>query len=225
MTLDNLKPALDEIGRRLDASETADRAQLVQTSLRRSRSDLGPLQWSLWLEVTWSGGATGFFVWYIAMQAGSPWSAVASAGLLLVLNALYLIATVRQLVQLDRLDLTAPVVDVQRGLATLHALRSRVVRNVLLASPLVWLTVLVVGVEWALGVDVIAAASPRWFVSNLAFGVAVLGGGLWVAHRRPEWVEKSPWLRRMADHLAGRSLRRAKEHAEEAAAFERDLKA
>lgn len=67
--------------------------------------------------------------------------------------------------------------------------------------------------------------SLPWFVSNLALGVAVLGGGLWVAHRRPEWVEASPWLRRMADHLAGRSLRHAREHADEAAAFEGDIEA
>lgn len=223
MTLDDLKLALDEIDRRLDASETADRAHRVETSLRRSRSALGPLRWSLWLEAAWSGSATGLLAWFIATHAASPWPAVASAVLLLALSVAYLVATVRQLERLGRLDLAAPVVDVQRELAALDALRSRVVRNVLLASPLVWLPALVVAAEWAAGVDVVAVTSPMWAVSNLVLGVAVLGGGLWVAHRRPEWVDAWPWLRRMGDHLAGRSLQRARERADEAAAFERDL--
>jgi hypothetical protein len=221
MTLDDLKLALDEIDRRLAASEAADRAHRVETSLRRSRSALRPLRWSLWLEVAWTGTATGLLAWFIATHAAPPWPAVASAGLLLALNAALHVATVRQIVQLDRLDLAAPVLDVQRGLAALNALRSQVVRNVLLASPLVWLPVLIVAAEWAAGFNIVAETSRAWFVSNIALGVAVLGAGLWVAHHRPEWVEESPWLRRMADHLAGRSLRRAREHADEAADFER----
>ena len=224
MTLDDLKLALDVIDQRLDASEAADRAERAEASLRRSRSALGPLRWALWLEVAGSGAATGLLAWFVATHAASPWPAVASASLLLALSAAYLIATVRQFERLGRLDPAAPVVEVQGHLAALNALRSRVVRNVLLAAPLVWLPVLVVAAEWAAGVDLVAGTSLAWVVANLALGVAVLGGGLWVAHRRPEWMAASPWLRRTADPLAGRSLRRAREHADEAAAFERDLR-
>ena len=136
MTLDDLKLALDEVDRRLDASDAADRAERAEASLRRSRSALGPLRWSLWLEAALSGAATGVLAWFLAVHAASPWPAVASAVLLLTLSVAYLVATVRQLERLGRLDLAAPVVEVQRHLAALNALRSRVVRNVLLAAPL-----------------------------------------------------------------------------------------
>ncbi len=224
MTLDDLRLALDEVGLEHDEADT-DPTRQADVALHRSRSALGPLQWTLGVEVRGTVLGVGLLVWFLATHSGSPWPAVASAGLLLAAELAHLGATVRQLVALQRVHFAAPVVAVQRRLAALYALRSRVVRNALLAAPLAWLPMLIVAAEWGLGVDVVAVASPAWVASNLALGVAVLAGGLWVAHRRPEWVEASPGLRRMADHLAGRSLRRAKEHADEAAAFERDLEA
>ncbi|HLA63570.1 MAG TPA: hypothetical protein VK610_04035 [Rhodothermales bacterium] len=215
MTLDSLRDALDADARGFDAPVPA-------ASLRRSRWALLPLHLALLWEAAWGVAAVGLLGAFLVAHRAAPPAPLASALLLLAGALLYSGATVRQFALLGRVDYAAPVAGVQRRLAALGVLRARTVGGVLVAAPLVWLPALIVGV-WALaGVDVTAVMSPAWIVANLALGVLVLGAGVWVARRAPAWVEWSPWLRRIADHLAGRSLARARAHAAEAAAFAAD---
>jgi len=218
MTFDDLKFALDEVGRRADDAP-ADPVRLSHAFLHRSRSALGPLRWSLPLEVVFAFVGTGILAGFLATHTASPWTALASGWVLLIGEVAYLVAAVRQLVQLAWIDFASPMPEVQRRLAALWVLRSRVARNVFLIAPLVWLPMLIVAVEWVAGVDLVAGTSLAWVISNLAFGLAVLGSGLWVASQRPEWVQNTPWLRYASDHLAGRSLSRALDFADEAVAF------
>ena len=177
---------------------------------------------ALWLEGAQAVVALALLAWFLATHAASSWPILVSAGLLLALEAVYLGVTIRQQALLGRIDYAGPVVRVQRQLGVLMALRSRTVWGVLVAAPLVWIPLLIVVVEWFVGVDVVAVTGWAWVAANLGLGLAVLTGGLWIAWHPPRWVRRSPRLRRAFDHLAGRSLRRALDHAAEAAAFERD---
>ncbi|GAB5537828.1 MAG: hypothetical protein Rubg2KO_40770 [Rubricoccaceae bacterium] len=221
MTFDDLKLALDEVGRRADEAP-ADSTPLSHAFLHRSRSALGPLRWLLMLETVFAVAGTALLVGFLVTRVASPWTVVASGWVLLFCELAYLVAAVRQLVQLAWIDFAAPMLDVQNRLAALWVLRSRVVRNVFLIAPLVWLPMLIVAVAWITGGDLVAEISTAWVISNLAFGLAILGGGLWIAHARPGWVQTIPWLRDASDHLAGRSLRRALGLANEAVAFSQD---
>lgn len=222
MTFDDLKVALDDVGRRADEAPT-DPAPPSHAFLHRSRSALGPLRWSLMLETALAVAGTALLVGFLATRAASPWPILASGWGLLLCEVAYLVATIRQLVQLAWVDFAAPMPEVQQRLSALWVLRSRVVRNTFLVAPLLWLPMLIIAVAWITGVDLVAEVSTAWVISNLAFGLVILGGGLWVASEHPEWIQTSPWLRDLSDHLAGRSLRRARDLADEAAAFSHDL--
>lgn len=224
MTLDDLKLALNDLSRSLDA-DAAPKTVDPGVSLRRSRSALAVLRVALRLEAAQAVVFIALLAWFLAIHAASSWPSLASAGLLLTLETLYLGATVRQQALVRRIDYAEPVVRVQQQLGTLMALRSRTVWAVLVTAPLVWLPLLIVAAEWFVGVDVVGATSWAWVLANLGFGLAVLGVGLWVARHPPRWVRRSPRLRQVFDHLAGRSLRRALDHVAEAAAFERNADA
>ncbi|MEO0557640.1 MAG: hypothetical protein AAF170_05580 [Bacteroidota bacterium] len=221
MTFDDLKLALDEVGRRADEAST-DPTPPSHALLHRSRSALGPLRWSLMLETALAVLGTALLVGFLVMRAASPWPILASAWTLLLCELAYLVVSVRQLVQVALVDFGAPMLEVQRRLSALWVLRSRVVRNTFLVAPLLWLPLLIVAVAWIADVDLVVQVSTAWVLSNLAFGLAILGGGLWVASEHPEWVQASPWLCALSDHLAGRSLRRARDLADEAVAYSRD---
>lgn len=221
MTIDDLKAALDDLGRSLGTDE-ASAAPSSSEALRRSRSALSFLRTALWWEAAQAVAVIVLLAWFLATHAASSWTIPGSAALLLTLEVAYLIATIRQHVLLSRIDYAAPVVRVQRRLGALMALRSRTVWTVLVAAPLVWLPLLIVAVAWLTDVDVVAVTSRAWVAANLALGLTVLGGGLWIALHPPRWVRRSPRLRRVFDHLAGRSLHRARAHADEAATFEHD---
>lgn len=219
MMIDDLRAALVDLGRSLDTGHapTADRAGLA---LGRSRSALATLRAVLWFEAAQALILSMLLVWFLATNASSSWTALGSAAFLLVLEGAYLAATVRQHALLSHIDFAAPVVYVQRQLAALMTLRSRTVWAVLVAAPLVWIPLLIVAAKWLAGVDVVAATGLAWVAANLALGLVVLGVGVWIARRPPRWVRRSPWLRRVSDHLAGRSLRHALDHAEEVAKFQ-----
>lgn len=219
MTFDDLKRALDEVGLRLDET-TPDPPRPSHALLHRSRSALGPLRWTLVLEATLGGLVLLLLTRFLAVHAEASWPVLAAGWSVLMAQGLYLLATVRQLVQLAWIDFAAPMPEVQHRLAALWLLRSRVVRNTFLVAPLLWLPLLIVALAWIAGVDLVAEASLAWVLANLAFGLAVLIGGLWVARARPEWAQRSVWLRRATDHLGGESLRRALRLAEDAIAFE-----
>ena len=221
MTFDDLKAALDDLSRFPDG-DTAPKAVDPGAPLRRSRSALAVLRVVLRLEAAQAVALIALLAWFLLTHTTSSWPPLASAGLLLALEIMYLGATVRQHVLLGGIDYAEPVVRVQRQLGELMALRSRTVWAVLVAAPLVWLPLLIVAAEWFVGVDVVAVTSWAWVLANVGLGLAVLGAGLWVARHPPRWVRRSPRLRRVFDHLAGRSLRRALDHAAEAAAFERN---
>lgn len=221
MTFDDLKLALDDAGRRAEEASTGPTSP-PHALLHRSRSALGPLRWSLMLETLFAVLGTALLVGFLATRAAAPWPIIASGWILLLCELAFLVASVRQLVQALRIDFAAPMLEVQRRLSALWVLRSRVVRNTFLLAPLLWLPMLIVAVGWILGVDLVAEVSPAWVLSNLAFGLAILGGGLWVASQHPEWVRASPWLHALSDHLAGRSLRRARDLADQAVAYSQD---
>lgn len=221
MTTDDLKTALDDLGRSLDTGY-APEAPPSRDAMRRSRSALAFLHTVLRWEAVQAIVFIALLAWFLTTNTSSSWAALGSAALLLALEGAYLVATIRQHVLLTRIDYASPVVHVQRQLAVLMVLRSRTVWAVLIAAPLLWLPLLIVAAEWIAGVDVIATANGAWVAANLGLGLIILGIGLWIARRPPRWVRRSPRLRRALNHLAGRNLRRALEHAEEASAFERE---
>ena len=115
----------------------------------------------------------------------------------------------RQWLELRALDYGAPIVTIQKRLATLRLLRVRVAKWTLWLAPLLWVPLLIVGLEGVLGLNAYEIFPGVFLVANLGFGLAFLLTMIWLARRLAGRLDASPRLEILMDHLAGRSLTRA----------------
>lgn len=129
---------------------------------------------------------------------------------------------VRQLLALQALNYSDPVVTIQRKLAALRLVRVRIVKWSLWLSPLLWTPLLIVGFEGILGLNVYEVLPARYLAANLGFGLAFLAMMVWLARRFEGRFKDSPRLETLMDYLAGRSLTQAMLTLKEIADFERE---
>lgn len=129
---------------------------------------------------------------------------------------------VRQLIVLQALDYSAPIVTIQRTLAGLRLLRVQAVKWTLALSPLLWTALLVVVPEAILGLNVYEALPISYLAANLGFGLAFLAIVMWLARSVEGRFTGSPWLETLMDHLAGRSLTQARLTLRQIVDFERE---
>jgi hypothetical protein len=217
MTLDDLKTAWADLDRNLTVTQSALHQLHTTHRLDRARSALRPLVWTLAWELLQAVAAVVLLALYLAGHSAETRFALPGV-VLLALAAIGFATTVWQLVAVRRLDSAAPVVDLQKRLAELRAVRLRVWLGVLFTSPLVWALGIIV-LPKAVGVDVYQGCGWPWVAANFAFGVVSLLVAVVAAHKLADRFRGSRWLTKLADDLAGRSLARATEQVKQAAEF------
>jgi hypothetical protein len=219
MELDEMKTLWAELDRRVDACIDFDRRLRKEQALGKARSALRRLAGMPLIEFCIDILAVVLVGAFLAEHIHAPRYAVPAIALH-VAAVLKLASTVRQLAMLGRIDYAAPVVTIQRQLAALRAFRIRTTMWIFLLAPLLWTPLAIVAAKALLGLDLYRAFGPAWIALNLAFGVAVLALALWIARRHAGALRRSPFLARLADDIAGRSLATATSHLDEIARFE-----
>lgn len=218
MELDEMKAAWRELDQRMDAGMERDQRVWKELALDRARSALRRL--AGWPVVECVIDALAVLL--LGTLLFEHLHEVRYAVPILVLHVAAigkLSATIRQLVRIARIDYAAPVVEIQRQLAALRALRIRTTMGVLLLAPLLWTPLAIVAARVLLGLDLYRGAGPVWIGCNLAFGAAVIPLALWIARRHAGWLRSSRFLQRLADDIAGRSLLAATGHLDEIERF------
>lgn len=193
------------------------RLHAFATTLGRAEAALGHLRRLLWVELAVDTLAALWLGSFLADHFDAMRFFLPALGLHLGVIAL-LGLTIRQLVALHRVDWGAPVVGIQKRLASLRVERVRAVRWTLLAAPLAWTPLLIVTLEGLLDLDIWRLIGGAWLAANVAFGVAVLAGGLLLSRR----FATHPGAARLARHLAGNALADAERSLASLARFERE---
>jgi hypothetical protein len=188
--------------------------------MARAHSALRPLILLIVLELAlavvallWLGGFLARY-WDVARYA-IPGAALHVCAILTFANAVYQLTTVRQI------DFSGPVVAAQSLLTKLTAQRARAAQWQLLLASLIWTPFAIVVARGLLGFDIYRTFGWTWISVNLAFGVAMIPLLSWITRRFGDRLQQVGIVRRMSDHIAGRSLQTSMRVLEEIASFER----
>jgi serine/threonine-protein kinase len=157
---------------------------------------VGPFWWSRWAEPVMMG-----------------------AGLVLHVYAILMIALgIRAIVTVRTLDLGAPVVEIQKAVASLR--RSYVMTGFVVGLP--WWLLWIPFVRVVFDFDPVSSASRAWLATNVIIGVAGIAATLW--YYRHLWVEPvdSERRRSLERSASGAGFRNAQRFLDEIARFERE---
>jgi hypothetical protein len=217
MVLDDLKPAIADLDRKALQARSLGVAAYKEQKLDRTRASLRPVLWEHAGQI-----ALGVLI----MLAVGPfwWNHRAEPGLLVSGLALHVYAVLmialgsRVIVLVRTLQLDAPVVQIQKALASLR--RSYVMTGFVVGMPwwLLWIPLISV----VFGLDPIADVQHTWLLINLVIGVAGILGTLWFFRHLWTAPVDSERRRGAEESVAGKSFQSARGFLEEIARFERE---
>jgi len=221
MDLEELQRRWEDHDRKLDASIRLN-ARLLQASvLGRAQTAMRRLSRLVLFELLADLLAPLLLGAFIAGHAAQVRFLVPA--LVLDLCAIALVAArIHQLAAIGRIDYGAPIVTIQKRLASLRAERIRTTQLTLLFAPLLWTPLLIVSLEAFAGLDAYAAFGAAWLAANLLAGLAVIPLALWISRRFAGRMERSPFVQRLMRDLAGYSLAAAAGVLQSLASFEEE---
>jgi hypothetical protein len=207
MELDDLKRHWEDQDRKLDASLRLNTRLLNDSVLAKADTATRGLSRLLWLELVMTVAAVLFTGSFLANHIAEARFVIPAATLHLGGVAL-IVASVRQLVAIGRLDYDAPIVGIQKRLESLRVERIRATKWTLLCAPLLWTPLLIVALKGLFGVDAYETLGPVYLSANLLLGVLVILLAVW-ASRRYARMGRSPLVQSLMRDLAGDSLNTA----------------
>lgn len=221
MELDELKHKWAEHDRKLDESIRLNRQLMRETYARRA-------QWALWrlAAILALGSITMLAIvislgHFISTNWSMPrfvWPAV-----VLDLAAIAALAALNAQIGLAlRIDYNQPVAAIQRRLETLRKFRIRYSRVIFLTMTLTWAPIFIVVMKAFFGADVYRLFGTTWILTNVAFGLAVLAVGLWLARKYGSQLTDTALGRRFLRDIAGHNLNAASGFLATLAEFEKD---
>lgn len=217
MELDELKLAWRSLDRHLVRRDAFDLARYREGRARSVRAHLWPLVAGQILQFIAGAAIMWLAVGFWSAQLDEP-HRVVSGVLLQAWGLMFAVCAGQELALVCRIDVAAPVLEIQRALVRLRAWRLRVAPLFGYSGCIAWVPLVLVGFDAGLGVDLVRQAPG-------AVGVLVLSGALGVV----AWWGILKWLRRprraglaraMDEGSTGRHLRRALAELDELARFE-----
>ena len=215
MELDELKSAWKTTNERLDRVEGALQRKSTRSAANWLRLEpIVELALGV-LTALWTGG---YLADHAAKIAQDPIGA-SPGGLIFAMAVITISLSIRQLALVGGLDYAGAIIESQRRLARLKALRVRTTQAMFLAGLPLWMVFPIFALQSVSRFEVYRAFDGGWIVANLIFGV-VVAGGLVIAARKAG--DRESWLRKLNDLLAGTEIRRAEDLLAEVSVFARD---
>lgn len=219
--LHDLREAWARHGALLERSLAIDERLLRETLLHKVRFALLPYVVARALEVILGLAVVLAAVSVVAAHGGELRYLVVG-GALAIFAAGMTALCASLLVSVLRIDHGGPVTAIQRSVERIRVVEFVCFKWALLGGTLLWLPALLVPFEALTGVDALARVDILHLAANLVVGLVILGVGQALSKRFLERDDLGPRARRCLDALTGRSLRVARSHLAELAAFERD---
>jgi hypothetical protein len=221
MELEDLKRRWEENDAKLDRSIRLNTRLLQSAMLGKADTSTRWLSRGLTFELLLNLVAPLCLGMFIANHVGEVRFLVPAVVLHLCAIAV-LIALVHQLVAIQRIDYSAPIVEIQKRLESLRVERIRTTVWTLLVAPLLWTPLLIVGLKGLFGVDAYVSFGAGFLAANALFGLLVLALALWVSRRYAARMGRSPLVQQLMQALSGQSLADATQILRAVARFEEE---
>lgn len=203
--LDQMKEQWAQHDRKLEENIRLNRQLLTTIHLKEGRSRLQRL---LGLTAAhallWVGCvvALGNFIYeHVAV----PRFALAAAALDLYAIG-FLIALIRQMIIVGRIDYGQPITAIQKQLEAVRMLRIRTTQWGVLAGTVVWVPFLIVVSQAFFGLDIFRLFGTPWVTANLLFGLALIPLAIWASKKFRDRFTRSPLIQQLMKDLAGTNL-------------------
>ena len=203
----------------LDESIRLNRELLRSVTLKKAHSAMQRITLTLsmntviWFAIVASLGS------FISHHIGVLWLSM-SAIILDVYAVTMLAATIRQIVDLRRIDYSRPIAEIQKQLESLRVLRIRITQLALLGGTVVWAPFVIVAAHAFLGLNI---GNTPWLWINVAFGLCLILLALWLSKAFGERMGRFPFIQRVMNDFSGRNLNDAADFLSKLSEFEADV--
>ncbi|HPA02204.1 MAG TPA: hypothetical protein PLK29_08310 [Chiayiivirga sp.] len=217
MELDDLKSAWQTLDRRIERQSRLQFQLLRERHLDTVRSRLRRLFWGKIVTILF-----GDALLYLGIMASIGYRdtphLLACSLFLLAYGACLIVLGGVALVRIDRVDYSAPVLDIQRRIA--HLERKEIVSGICIGLPwwLLWLAIFLLEMKSWAGIDLWLSA-PAFVLASIAAGIAGLAISIW-AFRRSHTAPQSRVGRWFERRIGAQGLREARRRLEEVRSFE-----
>lgn len=213
MELDDLKLAWQTLDRRLDLQNALSLHQFKQDRLDKARSRLRRLYWGKIVQILFGDALIYFGILCAIHYRGLP-HLLACSLFMLAYGLLTVIFGGVTLGKIAHIDYTAPVVEIQKRVGTLHRLYA--LASMCLGLPwwFLWIAIFALEMKANVGVDLFITL-PAFIWISAAIGVAGFVATLWYLRWRNARSTGTP-----DDSDSPRSLREAKGELDEIERFE-----
>jgi len=214
--LDEMKQVWAQLDRKLDESIRLNRQLLSRENLNGARSELQRLTVLLGME------AAGWFV-IVLLLGNFIYQNIGTLRFALpgVAADLYAIgmfgAMLRLIVGAQGIDYDGPIAVIQKELGVLRVLRIRTIQWALLAGTVAWAPFAIVIFKVLFGLE---SYNLAWLVANLVFGLSLIPPAIWVSKRFSDRMDRSPFIQRLMNDIAGHNLTAAEGFLSELSKFE-----
>lgn len=227
MQFDDLERQWRQIDQKLDRSlalETQLLREIMASPARRrvQRQAIWPA-----INVAFCVGVLGFCGNFLHSHQ-DDWRLASLASIVVGGALALLVASIRQLIAVAELDWCGPVAAIQASLDRLRLMAIQQFKWVILLSPLMGFSALMVGLAWLVNwgaddrVDILAKMNGAWVVTNLVFGVLFVPFGYLAAHWLASQCSGRPWWRETMNAISGKSLHAAAKDIERWASLMRE---
>ncbi|MDQ2839876.1 MAG: hypothetical protein M3Y72_02310 [Acidobacteriota bacterium] len=121
----------------------------------------------------------------------------------------FLIALIRQMILVSRIEYGQPITAIQRQLEAVRLLRIRTTQWAVLAGTVVWAPFLIVMSKAFFGLDMFRVFGAPWVTANLLFGLALIPLAIWTSRKFGDRFTRSPFIQKFMRDLAGNNLNAA----------------
>ena len=218
---DALQQQWARFDRKLDVSVSLNRRLLTAIKLDKVRAPLRRLTWLLVVESLIQAAVVVALGSFNFDNITTPRFALPGITLEIVAIA-FLIALIRQITIIRRIDYLAPTTIIQAQLGALRIWRVRYTQLVFLLAPLVWTPLMIVAFHGFWGLDAYRLFGLPFLWAQLLFGAAVIPLAIWVSKKFSNRMNRSPLIQRLMKDIAGYNLNAATDTLVRLAEFEKE---